>query len=78
VWSPLVENQATMRKGKAAPMKNKPANTPRHQKDNKDVKRQAVPVPPTAIELSEEDLKKVSGGVSFSYAEIKYQYTQQK
>ena len=67
VLSSLVGNQATMRKEKAAPMKNKPASTNKHQKDTKDLKSQAVPVPPAALELSEEDLKKVTGGTYRTY-----------
>jgi bacteriocin-like protein len=78
-----------MCKGKAAPMKNKQANTGEHQKDNQEVKSQAVPVPPTVLELSEEDLKHVTGGIGkkkprvaervvLTYSAVQFMYTEQE
>ena len=43
-------------------MKDKQAKTGKNQKHEKKLKTPAAPVPPAATELSEEDLKQVTGG----------------
>jgi len=43
-------------------MKDKKNNTDKNKKNKKDLKAPAVSVPPVTTELSEEDLKKVTGG----------------
>jgi hypothetical protein len=52
--------------------KNNKRNKKSLRTPNKGLKTPAVPVPPTATELSEEDLKRVTGGV------ILIEYTEDK
>ena len=51
-----------MCKGKAFPMKNKQATPGKNQQHKQKLKIPTVPVPTPVTELSEEDLKKVTGG----------------
>jgi len=45
-------------------MKDKKIKTGKNKKNKKDLK---VPVPPAATELSEQDLKRVTGGASVEF-----------
>jgi bacteriocin-like protein len=67
VFLSLAGNQVTMRTEKETHMKDKKNNTDKADKKSmkalkKGLNTPAVPVPPAATELSEEDLKKVTGG----------------
>jgi hypothetical protein len=64
----LASSQETMCKQKESRMKDKQNQKVKRDKKSmkapkKDLKTPALPVPTTATELSEEDLKKVTGGV---------------
>ncbi len=68
VFLSLASSQETMCKQKESRMKDKKNQKVKRDKKSmktpkKDLKTPAVPVPTTATELSEEDLKKVTGGV---------------
>jgi len=54
-------------------MKDKKNTTGKNKKNKKDLKTPAVPVPPAATTLSEEDLKRVTGGaISLEQTENKH------